>query len=113
MDFSFTQEQVLLRNSVQRFVQDKYSFEARKAILASEEGWRRENWRAFAELGLLAVFLGVPPVAALPFVTAGVAWVNEYVALAGARGLLIGAAIGAFVAGVRVLLGFDTPYIDR
>ena len=54
MDFSFTQEQVLLRNSVQRFVQDKYSFEARKAILASEEGWRRENWRAFAELGLLA-----------------------------------------------------------
>lgn len=54
MDFSFTQEQVLLRNSVQRFVQDKYSFEARKAILASEEGWRRENWRAFAELGLMA-----------------------------------------------------------
>jgi len=54
MDFSFTQEQVLLRNSVQRFVQDKYSFEARKAILASEEGWRRENWKAFAELGLLA-----------------------------------------------------------
>ncbi len=54
MDFSFTEEQVLLRNSVQRFVQDRYSFEARKAILASDSGWSHENWRAFAELGLLA-----------------------------------------------------------
>jgi hypothetical protein len=63
-----------------------------------------------AALVLIAL---LPPVAALPFVTTGVAWLNEYVALAGARGLLIGAAIGAFVAGVRVLLGFDTPYIDR
>lgn len=54
MDFSFTEEQVLLRNSVQRFIQDKYSFEARKAILASEPGWSRDNWMAFAELGLLA-----------------------------------------------------------
>ena len=54
MDFSFTEEQVLLRNSVQRFIQDRYSFEARKAILASEAGWSRDNWRAFAELGLLA-----------------------------------------------------------
>jgi hypothetical protein len=35
------------------------------------------------------------------------------VALAGARGLVIGSAIGAFVAGLRVLLGFDTPYLDR
>ncbi len=54
MDFSFTEEQVLLRNSVQRFVQDRYSFEARKAILASDSGWSRDNWRSFAELGLLA-----------------------------------------------------------
>jgi len=54
MDFSFTEEQILLRNSVQRFVQDRYSFEARKAILASPSGWSRDNWKAFAELGLLA-----------------------------------------------------------
>nr|ART36747.1 D498 [uncultured bacterium] len=54
MDFSFTEEQVLLRNSVQRYIQDKYSFEVRKKILASEAGWSRDNWRAFAELGLLA-----------------------------------------------------------
>lgn len=55
MDFSFTEEQILLRNSVQRFVQDRYSFEARKAIIASDSGWSSDCWRAFAELGLLAV----------------------------------------------------------
>jgi len=54
MDFSFTEEQVLLRNSVQRLIQDRYSFEARKAILASDSGWSSDCWRAFAELGLLA-----------------------------------------------------------
>lgn len=54
MDFSFTEEQTLLRNSVQRFIQDRYDFEARRRLVASEAGWSRDNWRQFAELGLLA-----------------------------------------------------------
>ncbi len=53
MDFSFTEEQTLLRNSVQKFVQNDYTFEARRAIAKSEAGWKRENWSTFAELGLL------------------------------------------------------------
>lgn len=61
----------------------------------------------------LVLLAQLPPVAALPAVGPGVQWLNDYVALAGARGLLLGAAIGALVAGVRVLLGFDTPYLDR
>jgi hypothetical protein len=61
----------------------------------------------------LVLVAQLPPVAALPSVAAATQWLNDYVALAGARGLLIGAAIGALVAGVRVLLGFDTPYLDR
>ncbi|MEI6776696.1 MAG: hypothetical protein WCK70_07325 [Chloroflexales bacterium] len=55
----------------------------------------------------------LPPISALPGVGVTIQWVNNYVALAGARGLLIGAAIGALVASVRVLLGFDLPYLDR
>ncbi|PDW03857.1 hypothetical protein [Candidatus Viridilinea mediisalina] len=61
----------------------------------------------------LVLITQLPPVAALPAVGPTVQWINEFVALAGARGLLIGAAIGAFVAGLRLLFGFDTPYLDR
>lgn len=54
MDIQFTEEQELLRSSVQRMLRDQYSFEARRKAVASEEGWSRRQWDAFAELGLLA-----------------------------------------------------------
>ena len=53
MDIQFTEEQELLRSSVQRLLRDQYDFDARRKIVASEEGWSRKQWRAFAELGLL------------------------------------------------------------
>ncbi|SPP97621.1 acyl-CoA dehydrogenase family protein [Bradyrhizobium vignae] len=54
MDIQFTEEQELLRSSVQRLLRDQYDFEARRKIVASEEGFSRTQWEAFAELGLLA-----------------------------------------------------------
>ena len=54
MDIQFTEEQELLRSSVQRLLRDQYGFEARRRIVASEEGFSRTQWQAFAELGLLA-----------------------------------------------------------
>jgi len=54
MDIQFTEEQELLRSSVQRLLRDQYDFEARRKIVASEEGFSRKQWAAFAELGLLA-----------------------------------------------------------
>jgi pimeloyl-CoA dehydrogenase small subunit len=54
MDFSFSEEQTLLRNTVQSFLQDKYDFDTRRKIVASDEGFRRDYWQQFAELGLLA-----------------------------------------------------------
>jgi hypothetical protein len=62
---------------------------------------------------LVLALAALPQLASLPLLGQSVAWLNTYVALAGARGLLIGAALGAVVAGVRVLLGFDQPYLDR
>ena len=53
MDIQFTEEQELLRGSVQRLLRDQYDFDARRKIVASEEGWSRKQWEAFAELGLL------------------------------------------------------------
>jgi len=54
MDIQFTEEQELLRSSVQRLLRDQYDFDARRRIVASEEGFSRKHWEAFAELGLFA-----------------------------------------------------------
>ena len=54
MDIQFTEEQELLRSSVQRLLRDQYDFEARRKVVASEEGFSRKHWEAFAELGLFA-----------------------------------------------------------
>jgi len=62
---------------------------------------------------LVLALAGLPQAAALPVLGESMRWISDYVALAGARGLLIGTALGAIVAGVRVLLGFDQPYLDR
>ncbi len=55
MDFSFSEEQVLLQDSVCKFMQNSYSFEARQKLVATEEGFSRDNWASFAELGWLAL----------------------------------------------------------
>ncbi len=55
MNFDFSEEQTMLRDSVARFVQDDYNFDTRRAIVASEEGISRQNWQTFAELGWLSV----------------------------------------------------------
>jgi len=54
MDIQLTEEQELLRGSIQRFLNDQYDFDARRKIVATDEGWSRQHWNAFAELGLLA-----------------------------------------------------------
>lgn len=53
MDFSFTEEQTLLRNSVQKFLQSTYDFETRRKVPKTDTGWRKEIWKEFADLGLL------------------------------------------------------------
>ena len=54
MDIQFTDEQEILRRSVQRLLHNQYDFDTRRKIIATEEGWSRKHWNAFAELGLLA-----------------------------------------------------------
>jgi len=56
VDFSFTQEQELLRNSLRAFLDDHYGFAARRTAQRSSAGWRPEVWKAFAQdLGILAL----------------------------------------------------------
>src|SRR5258708_39772571 len=54
MDFSFTEEQSMLRDTVASYLADHYSFDHRRAMLAKESGWSPAIWKAFAEeLGIL------------------------------------------------------------
>jgi pimeloyl-CoA dehydrogenase small subunit len=54
MDFSFTEEQSMLRDTVASYLADHYSFDQRRAALAKEPGWSPQVWKAFAEeLGIL------------------------------------------------------------
>ena len=55
MDFSFSEEQNMLRDSVRKFVEKSYTWDKRKALLESDTGFSRENWRNFAELGWTAL----------------------------------------------------------
>lgn len=56
MDFSFSDEQTLLSDSVEKFIQNDYPFEARQKLIKTEPGFGLDNWRVFAELG----WLGIP-----------------------------------------------------
>ncbi|MBS0253663.1 MAG: acyl-CoA dehydrogenase family protein [Proteobacteria bacterium] len=54
MDFSFTETQDMLRDTLARFLADTYDFEARKKMLARPEGRDPGIWKALAnELGIL------------------------------------------------------------
>jgi len=55
MDFEFTDEQRLLKDSVERLVADRYGFESRKKYMAEPRGWSEEVWAQYAELGLLGL----------------------------------------------------------
>ncbi len=55
MDFDLSEEQSILKDSLDRLLGDKYSFEQRKKHMAAPEGWSTEMWGAYAEMGLMAL----------------------------------------------------------
>src|SRR5258708_38730184 len=55
MDFDLTEEQRLLKESLDRLIGDRYAFEQRKSYGQAPEGWSRELWTQYAELGLLGL----------------------------------------------------------
>lgn len=55
MNFSYTEEQEMLRDTLQRFIARDYGFDKRQALLKSDAGFSRDHWRTFAELGLLGI----------------------------------------------------------
>ncbi|MDH4047330.1 MAG: acyl-CoA dehydrogenase [Gammaproteobacteria bacterium] len=55
MDFSISEEQAMLVDSVAKFIDNDYDFETRQKIAASDAGFSADLWRTYAELGWTAV----------------------------------------------------------
>ena len=55
MDFSLNEVQLMLQDSVEKFIANDYDFETRQSYAASKAGYSAEVWQQFAELGWTAV----------------------------------------------------------
>jgi pimeloyl-CoA dehydrogenase small subunit len=55
MDFDLSEEQRLLKESVDGLLGDSYDFEARKKYMAEKGGWSKTVWGKLAEQGLLGL----------------------------------------------------------
>jgi alkylation response protein AidB-like acyl-CoA dehydrogenase len=53
MEFSLSPDQGALQDNVKRYCKQHYNLKNRASILASSEGFSREHWTAFAQLGWL------------------------------------------------------------
>ena len=54
MDFSYTETQTMLRDTLARYLSDRYDHETRMKVSRSDAGWSAATWKAFAEeLGIL------------------------------------------------------------
>lgn len=59
MDFSYTETQTMLRDTLARYLSDRYDHETRMKTARSEAGWSPQVWKAFAEeLGILGASFG-------------------------------------------------------
>lgn len=55
MDFDLSDEQRLLKDSIERLMLDSYGFEHRRIYRAEGQGYSEAMWSRYAELGLLAL----------------------------------------------------------
>lgn len=55
MDFSFSEEQIMLRDSVEKYVGEHCTVERHRQLVQSELGFETSAWETFAQLGWLAV----------------------------------------------------------
>ncbi|WAG81103.1 acyl-CoA dehydrogenase [Metapseudomonas furukawaii] len=55
MNFDLSDEQKLLTDSAERYIRERYSFEDRRHLFKNPEGFSRQHWNAFAEMGWLAL----------------------------------------------------------
>ena len=55
MDILLNETQALLKDSAEKFIERDYSFDVRRLVSSSEEGFSRVIWNKFAELGWIGL----------------------------------------------------------
>ena len=55
MDFSLTEEQTALKETLVKFIDRAYTFDDRWKVIKSAQGWSRAHWNQLAEIGLTAL----------------------------------------------------------
>jgi alkylation response protein AidB-like acyl-CoA dehydrogenase len=55
MEFNYSEEQLALQDTLQRFISRDYDFDKRRKFSASTAGFSAEAWSQYADLGLLAL----------------------------------------------------------
>ncbi|WP_250517331.1 acyl-CoA dehydrogenase family protein [Caballeronia sp. INDeC2] len=56
MNFQHTEDRRMLADSLNRFIAEQYAFDSRDKIARSEEGYSRDMWQRFCELGIVGAF---------------------------------------------------------
>lgn len=57
MTYQYNEEQLLFKDSLRKFADDHYTYEARSKLVNSALGYSEKHWRQLAELGVLGLTL--------------------------------------------------------
>jgi alkylation response protein AidB-like acyl-CoA dehydrogenase len=55
MNFDLTEEQTMIQDSLERFVNEHYTLDQRNAVISLRDGFSPAHWQRFAELGWLSI----------------------------------------------------------
>ena len=55
MNLTLSEDQVLIRDSAQKFLEENYSFEKRISFIENKKESFKNNWKKFSELGWLGL----------------------------------------------------------
>ena len=98
MDFDLSEEQRMLADSLRRFIDTRYTFDERRRIARTQDGFDHATWRALADMGVLGLTI---PVAFAGFGESAASQLVVQRELG--RGLVIEPVIGCSVMGAAVL----------
>ncbi len=59
MDFEFSDDELQLRDVIERYLDEQYGFDRYKAIKESAAGWDRSVWQGLADIGVLGITVPV------------------------------------------------------